>query len=269
MNISDVRKLYEIARAAGVEKLKITGGEPLLRRDIVEVVRMGVGTFDEVSMTTNGVLLASRAQELKQAGLDRINVSLDALSPSLYKRITGSDEMERAVQGIDAALEAGIKPLKVNTVLLNGVNVSEVPRLLGFASSRGATLQLIELNPVDGNGGDGLREYVYPLREIEELLAAQAADVTRNELHDRSRYTIPHNGSTVLVEIVRSAGRQDFCMNCTRIRVTSNGMLKPCLMTVDGMTDFLSPLRAGASDGELRVLFEDAIRNRRPYWVTK
>ncbi|MCJ2669474.1 MAG: GTP 3',8-cyclase MoaA [Candidatus Thermoplasmatota archaeon] len=269
MTAEDVRKLFKIAHTAGIRKLKITGGEPLMRGDIVKLTRMGADTFDEVSMTTNGVLLASYARDLKRAGLDRTNVSLDTLDPRLYESITGSDKIDDVIQGIDKALQVGLEPLKVNTVLLKGVNVSHLPQLLDFASSRGATLQLIELNPVKGNGGDRLREYFYPLREVEISFAAQATSVGRNELHDRRRYAIPFNGSTVSVEIVRSVGREKFCMNCTRIRVTSNGMLKPCLMTGDGMTDFLSPLRAGASDGELLTLFEEAIRNRRPYWVAK
>jgi cyclic pyranopterin phosphate synthase len=269
MTTSDVEKLLETAGAAGIQKLKITGGEPLLREDISNIVRMGSDIFEEVSMTTNGVLLASFARDLRKAGLDRVNVSLDALDPGLYQSITGSDDMERVIEGIDTALQTGLAPLKVNSVMLNGVNVSELPHLLDFASSRGVTLQLIELNPVDGNGGEKLRQYVHPLHDIEKALAAQAVNVSRNELHDRKRYAVRLNGSTVLVEIVRSVGRSGFCMNCTRIRATASGMLKPCLMSGDGMTDFLSPLRAGASDDELRLLFEDVIRSRRPYWVAE
>ncbi|MCK4367697.1 MAG: GTP 3',8-cyclase MoaA [Thermoplasmata archaeon] len=269
MTTADIRKLFEIASAAGIRKLKITGGEPLIREDIINLVRMGSNTFDEVSMTTNGVLLASHARDLGEAGLDRINVSLDTLDPKLYESITGSNEIDRVVQGIDKALQVGLEPLKINTVLLNGVNVSHLPKLLDFAASRGATLQLIELNLVNGSGGETLRKYFCPLREIEKWFAARAMRVEKNELHDRNKYAIPFNGSTVSVEIVRSLGRESFCMNCTRIRVTSNGMLKPCLMTRDGMTDFLSPLRVGASDGELLALFEEAIRSRRPYWVAK
>lgn len=269
MTVEEIRKLFQIARAVGIEKLKITGGEPLMRGDIVELVHTGAEIFDEVSMTTNGTLLASRAEDLKQAGLDRINVSLDTLDPELYKTITGADKIESVIYGINRALEVGLRPLKINTVMLDGMNTSHLPRLLDFASSKGAILQLIELSPVDGNGGDRLRRYFCPLDEIETSLAARATRVERNELHDRRRYAVPHNGSTVSVEIVRSVGRESFCMNCTRIRATSNGMLKPCLMTSDGMIDFLSPLRAGASDSELLALFEEAIRKRRPYWVAK
>lgn len=269
MTAEEIRKLFKIARAVEVKKLKITGGEPLMREDIVELVHTGAEIFDEVSMTTNGTLLASRAEDLKQAGLDRINVSLDTLDPKLYERITGADEIDSVIHGIDRAIEVGLRPLKINMVMLNGMNISHLPQLLDFASSKGAILQLIELSPVDGNGGDGLKEYFCPLGEIETSLAACATRLERNELHDRRRYTVPHNGSTVSVEIVRSVGRESFCMNCTRIRATSNGMLKPCLMTGDGMIDFLSPLRAGASDSELLALFEEAIRKRRPYWVAK
>jgi len=269
MTVKEIRKLFEIARTVGIKKLKITGGEPLMRRDIVELVHTGAEIFDEISMATNGTHLASLAEDLKAAGLDRINVSLDTLDPKLYKTITGADDMDSVIHGIDRALEAGLRPLKINTVMLDGINISHLPRLLDFANSKGAVLQLIELSPVDGNGGDRLRRYFCPLGEIESSFAACATRVEINELHDRRRYAVPHNGSTVSVEIVRSVGREIFCMNCTRIRATSNGMLKPCLMTSDGMIDFLSPLRAGASDSELLALFEEAIRKRRPYWVAK
>lgn len=269
MTTEDLEKLFQVASRFGIRKLKITGGEPLLRDDITDIVRTGVTVFSEVSMTTNGVRLASQARDLRQAGLNRINVSLDALDPRLYGTITGSCDLEGVLQGIDAALEAGLSPLKINTVLLNGVNTSELPALLDFAHSKGVILQLIELNPVDGNGGSGLGSYFYSLRELEASLAAQAVKVGRNELHDRKRYSVPLDGSAVDVEVVRSRGRRAFCMNCTRMRVTSNGMLKPCLMTSNGTIDILSPIRAGASDRELLALFESAIRGRTPYWVAE
>ena len=136
MTAEDIRKLFKIAHTAGIRKLKITGGEPLIRGDIVKLTRMGADTFDEVSMTTNGVLLASYARDLKRAGLDRTNVSLDTLDPKLYESITRSDKIDDVIQGIDKALQVGLEPLKINTVLLKGVNVSHLPQLLVFASSR-------------------------------------------------------------------------------------------------------------------------------------
>lgn len=269
MMVTDIHRLLGIAHAAGVRKIKITGGEPLLRKDIIEVISMASEVFDEVSMTTNGVLLASCASDLRAAGLSRINVSLDTLDKVLYEKITGTDDVRSVIRGVDEALRVGLTPLKINTVVLGGLNDSHLPHLLDFAASRKAILQLIELNPMNGNGGNELRRFFCPLAYIENSFAARAVRVERNELHDRKRYVLPFNGSTVRVEFVRSLGRGSFCMNCTRIRVTSDGMLKPCLMTQEGMIDFLSPLRAGASDSHLLALFETAIRNRKPYWVVQ
>ncbi|MFQ5909677.1 MAG: GTP 3',8-cyclase MoaA [Thermoplasmata archaeon] len=269
MTTADIHRLLDIAHAAGVRRVKITGGEPLMRNDILELVREAARLFDEVSLTTNGVFLDSYADDLTEAGLDRVNVSLDTLDGGLYERITGTDDVLRVIRGIDESLQAGLAPLKINTVLLSELNNSHLSELLGFAASKRAILQLIELNPLNGNGGNALRRFFYPLKEIENSFAAQAVQVERNELHDRKRYLVPFNGFIARVEVVRSVGRGSFCRNCTRIRVTSDGMLKPCLMTGHGMVDFLSPLRAGASDDDLLKLFHEAVRNRRPYWVAR
>jgi cyclic pyranopterin phosphate synthase len=269
MTTADVTRVLEVAQAAGIQKVKITGGEPLIRSDIIEIVRVASELFDEVSMTTNGVLLSSCADELAKAGMNRINVSLDTLDRAVYEHITGTDQVHAVVDGIDSAFHAGLVPIKINTVLLNGLNETHLPQLTHFAASRGVTLQLIELNPVGGNCGDALRQFFHSLAEIESSFAAQSIRVESNELHDRKRYVIPFNGTVAKVEIVRSLGRGSFCMNCTRIRVTSDGMLKPCLMTGEGTVDFLSRARSGASDNDLLKLLEGVVINRKPYWVAE
>lgn len=267
MGASDLRRLFKVAQSTGIAKLKITGGEPLIRDDIIDLVREASKHFTEVSMTTNGVMLGLMANELAAAGLRRINVSLDTVDESLYTSITGVNSLSWVIEGIDAALAAGLTPLKVNTVLLKGLNDGRIPEMVEFASSRGAVLQLIELNSIEGNGDT--RGWYFSLASVEKRFAAKAVLVKRNELHDRRRYFVPNNESMVEVEFVRSMGRKSFCMNCTRIRVTSDGMLKPCLMTADGEIDFLTPLQAGASDDDLAVLMEKAISGRKPYWVAE
>lgn len=269
MTTAEILRVFKIASTAGIRKLKITGGEPLTRNDIVAIVQAASKTFDEVSMTTNGVLLYSLADELAEAGMSRINVSLDTLNRATYERITGTDQIREVIDGIDGALSAELTPVKINTVLLRGLNETHVPQLVHFAASRGAVLQLIELNPIGGNRGDSLQKFFHPLREVERSFAAQSIREERNELHDRKQYVIPFNGTVARVEIVRSLGRASFCMNCTRIRVTSDGMLKPCLMTREGTVDFLSLARSGASDEELLKLLEGVVRNRKPYWVAE
>lgn len=268
MTSEEINRLFRVACKAGIQKVKVTGGEPLVREDILEIVRAGARMFSEISMTTNGVLLAAHASDLKEVGLARINVSLDTLDRLLYERITGSDDVARVIEGIDEAVRVGLTPLKINMVLLSGLNDSHVHQLMDFAISRRAILQLIELNPLNGNGTN-LRRYFHSLADVEKSLAVQALRIETNELHGRKRYAIPFNGSVARVELVRPIGRRRFCMNCTRIRVTSDGRLKPCLMTEEGTVDFLSPLRAGASDDELLGLLENAVGNRKPYWVAE
>lgn len=269
MTATDITKVFETARAAGIQKVKITGGEPLIRHDIVNIVQTASGIFDEVSMTTNGIFLDSLVDELAEAGMSRINVSLDTLDRETYEQITGADQIDLVVDGIDGAFRAGLTPVKINTVLLNGLNDTHVPQLTHFAASRGAILQLIELNPMGGNCSSDLRKFFHPLAEVESSFAAQSVRVERNELHDRKRYVIPFNGTYARVEIVRSLGRGSFCMNCTRIRITSDGMVKPCLMTQEGTVDFLSQARLGASDEDLLKLLQGVVKNRKPYWVAK
>ena len=263
----EIERLVRIATSFGVTKVKITGGEPLVRDDIVDIVSRISGLVGEVSLTTNGSKLAKKAADLRFAGLKRVNVSLHTLDPELYAYLCGVDRSRVVIQGIVSSVEAGLNPVKVNMVVLKGENDEEIPAMMKFCGRVGAVLQLIEYE-TDRESSNGCKfaEKYYPLREVEDALAVSAIEKSHNDLHRRGRYKIRANGSIVTVEVVRPMHNTEFCANCRRIRLSSDGKLKPCLLDPSGAIDLLTPLRNGASDEELGNLFAKGVSNRKPYW---
>jgi cyclic pyranopterin phosphate synthase len=267
MTAEEMEKLVRIAVSLGVRKIKLTGGEPLLREDILEIVSRISPLVTEVSLTTNGSRLSRLASPLKLAGLRRVNVSLHTLDPDLYARICGMDLSGLVVDGISAAVRAGLNPVKVNMVVLKDTNEGHIRPMIDFCARSGAVLQLIEFE-ADRESSNGCQfvERYYSLKSTEEMLALQSLEISINELHRRKRYRIPANGGTVEVEVVRPMHNTEFCSNCSRIRMSSDGRLKPCLLDPGGEVDVLTPMRTGMSNHQLRGLFLKAIENRKPYW---
>ncbi len=268
MKPKEIEKIAEIASIVGIEKLKITGGEPLLRNDIIDIVGRTSKHMKEVSMTTNGILLSKYANELKEAGLNRVNVSFDAPEPSTFQRITKRDVFDDVRDGVYAAQNAGLAPVKLNMVVLKGINDHNIPQAIDFASSVGAILQLIEFESSKENAQSMLfKKYHYDLCKVEEELNQKARYIKQRNMHRRKKFIIPseNNGSTE-VEIVRGMHNSKFCANCTRLRVTSCGELKPCLMKNDNHINIIDSIRRGAEDKELVSLIKKAILLKEPYW---
>lgn len=267
MSVAEIERAVDIASSLGIRKIKITGGEPLMRKDIVEIVRSISPLVDEVSLTTNGSHLAELAESLKESGLMRVNVSLHTLDPVRYERLCGHDLTSPVMDGIKKAVSAGLNPVKVNMVVIKGQNEDEIRPMIDFCANIGATLQLIEYET--DRAGQSQAEFAkkyYPLKEIEDSLAKEAVDMKTNELHRRRRYKLMSGEGSVQVEVVRPMHNTEFCSHCTRLRLSSDGRLKPCLLDPSGSIDILGPMRRGASDEEVRALFTEAVRNRKPYW---
>ncbi|MEM2877934.1 MAG: GTP 3',8-cyclase MoaA [Candidatus Hadarchaeales archaeon] len=263
MTPPEIEKIARLAFELGIRSVKITGGEPLVRDDICDIVK-GISSagFEDISMTTNGLFLAEKAADLCEAGLRRVNVSLDTLRPELYARITGESALPRVLSGIEAALKAGMNPVKINTVVLSGLNEDEIPDMIGYASRHGVALQLIEL--VDA-GGEIFMKHHADLSDIEDMVRKRAIKlVTRDDMQARRRYLLPG----VEVEIVRPVHSSEFCARCTRLRLTPDGFLKPCLMRDDGTVDLVSHIRSGDMDGARRA-FLRAVEAREPFWKEK
>lgn len=262
MTAEEIRKIIWLSASLGFSKVKITGGEPLLRGDISDIVKQirTIKGITDISMTTNGLLLAQKAEQLKEAGLDRVNVSLDTINRGKYKLITGVDRVTDVLRGIDAAIEAGFNPVKINMVILKDINQDEIKPMIEWSRKKQVILQLIELIPM----GRLYEKYHVDLRETERYLEQISLKIIERELHKRKKYILDHNAE---VEVVRPVHNTEFCANCTRLRVTSNGFLKPCLMRNDNLQDIITPLRKGATDRQLIEIFKKAVELRRPYYM--
>ncbi|NPA47955.1 MAG: GTP 3',8-cyclase MoaA [Thermococci archaeon] len=266
MTPEEIERIVRIASNLGMRKVKLTGGEPTVRRDIVEIVRRIKPYVRDLSMTTNGSRLKELAEPLARAGLDRVNVSLHSLKPDVYRRITGVGELENVIEGIEEAVKY-FNPVKLNVTVMRGVNDSEIPEMIEFAAETGAVLQLIELEaPVELTETTFFRRYFHPLMPLERELERRAIEVRERRMHRRKKFRIPTERGTAEVEIVRPMHNTVFCANCTRLRLTSDGKLKTCLLRRDDLIDVLGPLRNGASDWELVEIFKRAVMMREPYW---
>lgn len=266
MTADEIVRIVGIAVGLGISRVKLTGGEPLLRSDILEIVGgiVKLRGLRDLSMTTNGTSLASRAKELRKMGLNRVNVSIPTLDSRTYRALM-SGELRDVLNGVRAAVEAGLFPVKLNMLVLKGVNEHEILKMTGFAERTGTILQLIELEPLNVNMSYYQR-YHYDLQIVEEELKKEARRVvTRGDMQNRRVYFLPR----AKVEVVRPIENTEFCLRCTRLRVTSDGWLKPCLMRNDNLVDVLTPLRNGADDEELNRLFIEAVKRREPYYKMK
>ena len=261
------QEIFEIARLGatfGIRKIKLTGGEPLMRSDLTEIIRLiaGLPEIEEISLVTNArQLTLEKALELKQAGLDRVNINLPSINRETYTKIVGRD-IDPALSGVKAAVEVRLIPIKINVVLLRGLNSEEVQPMMGFAEGIGAILQLIELEPVK-KGEEFYKQYHYPMDNLEQEISSKASNIrVRHSMQNRKVYTV----GKLDVEIVKPVENSEFCMHCTKLRLTSDGKLKPCLMSQDNLLDILTPLRQGKDMEVLRQIFRDAIDLRRPYY---
>lgn len=265
---SDEMKLDEIIRIAkisiklGISRIKITGGEPLLRNDVCEIIKgiASIPGLKDLSMSTNGTLLKAKAKDLKEFGLKRVNISLPTLDSITYNKLT-KGKIKNLMNGIKSAIAVGLNPVKINMVILKNINVKDIPEMIRFSRKTGAILQLIELDPINVNQ-KYYSEYHRFLDDQEEILLKKAIKVdTRHFMHNRKIYRLDN----VTVEVVHPIENQEFCMHCTRLRVTSDGKLKPCLMKNDNTINIIDPIRNGASNRELENLFLKANKSRVPY----
>ncbi|MCW4035309.1 MAG: GTP 3',8-cyclase MoaA [Candidatus Bathyarchaeota archaeon] len=263
MSVEEILRIVRVAISLGISRVKLTGGEPLMRPEIVQIVK-GITSLEgltDLSLTSNGAHLKDYAKDLKAAGLNRVNVSLPSLDPKVYNEVMGGD-LEEILAGIRAAVDAGLKPVKLNMLVLKGINDHEVEKMIQFAAETGTILQMIELEPINLNE-EYYRRHHLDLDVIAKKLEKLATDVTVREfMQNRRVYILPN----VKVELIRPIENTEFCANCTRLRVTSDGKLKPCLMRTDNLVDLLTPLRNGADDEKLKEIFLQAVKLREPFY---
>ena len=256
MSVDEITKIVQASADLGIKKVKITGGEPLIRKDITDIIRAisQINNIQEISMTTNGTMLKDQAGDLKKAGLTRLNIGCDSLSSSILPKT-----VDRLKSSIIAAKDAGFNSIKLNMVILNGVNHTDIEDMTEFSKQQNTTLQLIELIRTKENS-EFFQKYFYSLKDIEKELASKAESIETRPMHNRKRYNL--DGTTI--ELVRPH-KSEFCANCRTLRITSDGKIKPCLMRNDNLLDILKILRQGADNGELTRLILEGIQRREPY----
>lgn len=265
LRYEELLRVAGVAARLGIRKVRITGGEPLLRRGLPEFIRSlrQIPGIDEICLTTNGTLLADLAPTLHEAGLRHLNVSLDTLKPQRYARITGRDNLGEVLRGLDRAAALGLHPVKINCVVLKGINEDELPDLALLARNRPFQVRFIELMPT-ASPTEWPRHFL-PVAEMRQRLLSLgemtgvAAGATA--------------GPARLFKISGFAGELGFispmsehhCGSCNRLRLTAQGRLRPCLLA-DAELDVKQALRQGCSDAELASLFREAmqIKRRRP-----
>lgn len=253
--------LVGVAVDLGVRTVRLTGGEPLLRPDVADVVA-GVAALDvEVSMTTNGLRLHELAPALRDAGLQRVNISLDTLDRDTFLAMTHRDRLEDTLTGVKAALAAGLEPVKINTVLLRGVNDREAGDLLRWAIGEGVHLRFIEQMPLDPQHG-WRRDEMVTGAEILQRLAAAGFDLNPIEsVGPEPAKLWDVDGGVATVGVVASV-TQPFCGSCNRLRLTADGQWRNCLFAHDE-TDLRTPLRAGAGPEEIAALMVAGVQAKR------
>lgn len=258
LTYEEIDRLVGLFAGLGVEKVRLTGGEPLLRKDLPELIRRLSLHGVELAMTTNGVLLPRYAPALSAAGLDRVTVSLDALDEATFAAITDSGHTVAAVlAGIEAAESVGLGPIKINTVVKRGANEAELLDLVERFADRDIAVRFIEYMDVGTTNGWRLEDVV-SADEIREMMPTAEALPARHRGEVAKRYALPTGGEFGLITSVT----EPFCGDCNRARLSADGHLYACLFATDGL-DLITPLRDGATDGELISEIETFWRARR------
>ncbi|MET9272362.1 GTP 3',8-cyclase MoaA [Kribbella sp. NPDC003557] len=249
----------------GVHEIRFTGGEPLLRRGLVDIVARTtqLSPRPEVSLTTNGIGLARQATALKEAGLDRVNVSLDTVDAETFRKLTRRDRLKDVLAGLQAAHDAGLTPVKVNAVLMRGVNDADAPQLLEFCLERGYELRFIEQMPLDAQHGWD-RTTMITADEILGMLTERfhLTPVDASKRGSAPAETFLVEGGPRTVGIIASVTRP-FCGDCDRVRLTADGQVRDCLFARTE-SDLRTALRAGADDAELADRWRRAMLGKLP-----
>jgi len=272
LTFEETLRLVGIAAELGVSKVRITGGEPLTRRDVIDFIRRipEIPRITSIGLSTNGTLLAreivpgkSMASALRAAGVGSVNVSLDTLDGEVYSQITGRDFHEQVLRGIDAAIVAGFEQIKLNTVLMRGRNEDQLIPLIEFAAHRNLILRFIELMPVSTTEVLDDKNFM-PVNEAKRMIESRYGRLVP-EAEFRTNgpamyYQIP--GRRQRIGFIGAMTNLHFCENCNKLRLTCDGKLRPCLGSYLEF-DIMKPLRAGASDQELKQFLLDVV-DRKP-----
>jgi cyclic pyranopterin phosphate synthase len=272
LTFEETLRLIRVATELGVSKVRITGGEPLTRRDVIDFIRRipEIPGIRSIGLSTNGTLLAretapskTMASALRAAGVESVNISLDTLDRAVYSQITGRDFHEQVLRGIDAAISAGFEQIKLNTVLMHGRNEDQLIPLIEFAAERDLILRFIEMMPVSTTEVLDDKNFM-PVNEAKRMIESRYGRlIPETEFRTNgpaTYYQIPERRQRV--GFIGAMTNLHFCESCNKLRLTCDGKLRPCLGSYLEF-DIMKPLRAGASDQELKQFFLDVV-DRKP-----
>ncbi|MCA1558129.1 MAG: GTP 3',8-cyclase MoaA [Acidobacteria bacterium] len=266
LSFEEIEYAASIFVSLGIEKIRLTGGEPMLRRDIETITRklsrLKPGLKD-LALTTNGYFLPGRAESMKDAGLDRVTISLDSLKPEVFKSMTGVDVLSRVLEGIEAAQSAGLTPIKINAVIVRGHNEEEVADFAAFARRTGVAMRFIEFMPLD-SGHEWSHEMVVPGREIFSRINQRfpMIPIKSDRGSDTSTRYVFADGEPGEIGIIAPV-TEPFCGACSRIRLTADGQIRTCLFsTVEH--SLRDCIRSGATRGEIIEFIESVVMKKEP-----
>jgi len=249
-----------------ISRIKLTGGEPLCSPDLVALVGAikSNPAVTDLSLTTNGSLLVQKAEGLKKAGLDRLNISIWSLDPITYKKITNSDTLSQVLRGLEVIHQLGFRQVKLNYTILRNYNLKDFWDILALARKYGFILQLIELHKVEGINPviQYKKEHISAI-EIEKMFE-HLVETTNNRETMQNRRVYNLKGGGRIETVVNGP---DACAHCTKIRLTADGQIKPCLMRNDQNVDLLSMLLNGSSDVEMKAVIRRVVQTRKPYYI--
>ena len=264
LTFEEILRLVQILAAQGVDRIRITGGEPLVRKDLATLIRliMSVPGIKDIALTTNGILLADQAQSLRDAGLDRLNVSLDTIDPEVFERITRRKGLDKVLNGIKVAHAVGFTNIRINAVSMVGISETEIVPMAEFCRDNNLELRFIEFMPLDGDeawqtnqvlSGDQVREMIS--REVGLLVPAERKDLSQPAV---DYGYVEGNGSVGFINSVT----QPFCGDCNRMRVTAEGKFRNCLFSGEEW-DVRELLRGEATDAEIEALIRDCVMDKK------
>ncbi|MGM0445918.1 MAG: GTP 3',8-cyclase MoaA [Bacillota bacterium] len=262
MSYEDIFNVTKTASKLGIDKVRITGGEPLARLNIYELIKMinSIDAINEISMTTNAVFLSEKAEKLKSNGLDRVNISLDTLDKDQYKNITGKDQFDKVIAGIKTAKRLDLKPVKINAVIIKGYNDDQIDDFIQFMDKENLVIRFIEYMPI---GAGKNKDNHISLQEIKDKI---------DQKYSLSPIEVKGNGPAVYYKIEGFNGKlgfispfsHNFCDNCNRLRLTSDGKIRTCLLKEEELNLYHN--KKLKDSNEIKKILLKAIKNKRPHF---
>lgn len=257
LSLEEILRLIKISTRFGFHRFRITGGEPLVRKGIIDFLRQTaqIPGVDDLMLTTNGILLPETAFDLKAAGVQRVNISLDTLDPERFREITRGGEVNKVLQGVFRSLEAGLDPVKLNVVVVRDFNTEELPKFMELARQYPLHVRFIELMPIGISSGH--REEFVPIHEMKEILGLKEVNAAKDIRGGGPAEYFRPEGFQGSVGFISALSRH-FCHTCNRVRLTADGKLRPCLHSKYEV-DLREALRNGCSDSEVADIFAAAV----------